>query len=112
MCRRLRPVGNAAGTRALDFVYVSPMSPWHPGSPQRQPSQPASTLAPAAASARVLRCRREQRRMTGVRTLVSTATQPTIDERELDRLRHPDEARAIVLAHAKPLPIERVGLAE
>jgi gephyrin len=31
---------------------------------------------------------------------------------DLDRLLHPDEARAIVLAHAKPLPVERVPLAD
>jgi gephyrin len=31
---------------------------------------------------------------------------------DLDRLIHPDEARAIVLQHAQPLPIERVPLAE
>lgn len=39
-------------------------------------------------------------------------TDPT-DRRtdDLDRLRHPDEARAIVLAHARPLPAEQVSLA-
>ena len=31
---------------------------------------------------------------------------------DLDRLLHPDEARAIVLAHVRPLPIERVSLME
>src|SRR3954463_14377421 len=31
---------------------------------------------------------------------------------DLDRLLHPDEARAIVLRHASPLPIERVPLTD
>jgi gephyrin len=42
-------------------------------------------------------------------------TQTKTDQRvksDLDRLLHPDEARSIVLAHAKPLPIERIPLAE
>jgi molybdenum cofactor synthesis domain-containing protein len=38
----------------------------------------------------------------------------TTDRRtdDLDRLRDPDEARATVLAHARPLPVERVPIAE
>ncbi len=36
----------------------------------------------------------------------------TDQERELDRLRLPEEARAVVLARARPLPIERVPLPE
>src|SRR5215204_940534 len=39
----------------------------------------------------------------------STKNQATSD---LDRLLHPDEARAIVLEHAKPLPIELVPLGD
>jgi len=39
----------------------------------------------------------------------STKNQATTD---LDRLLHPDEARAIVLEHAKPLPIELVPLGD
>jgi len=42
-------------------------------------------------------------------------TQPVITApktNDLDRLLHPDEARAIVLEHAHPLPIERVTLVE
>jgi molybdenum cofactor synthesis domain-containing protein len=35
-----------------------------------------------------------------------------MEEAELDRLRHPDEALAIVLAAARPLPSERVALAD
>ena len=31
---------------------------------------------------------------------------------DLDRLRHPDEARATVLAHARPLPVESVAIAD
>jgi len=36
--------------------------------------------------------------------------EPGVNETELDRLRHPDEARATVLAQAKPLPVEWVPL--
>ena len=39
------------------------------------------------------------------------ATTAAVDA-ELDRLRHPDEARATILAHARPLPVERVPLAD
>lgn len=35
-----------------------------------------------------------------------------MEDGELDRLRHPDEALATILARARPLPIERVPLAE
>ncbi|HEU0116087.1 MAG TPA: molybdopterin molybdenumtransferase MoeA, partial [Thermomicrobiales bacterium] len=33
-------------------------------------------------------------------------------EAELDRLRHPDEARAIILRHVRPMPVERLPLAD
>jgi molybdenum cofactor synthesis domain-containing protein len=42
---------------------------------------------------------------------IDTATSDQIPS-DLDRLLHPDEARAIVLKHAKPLPIEPVPLAD